>query len=211
MAATKKKSFIAGMLTMALLFGLVGSAYAAYQQQATLNYSGINIFMDGELVIPTDANGDVVEPFTIDGTTYLPVRAISNALGLDVSWDGKNNAVVLSSPVDDDYTYPFLYEPYGAFIVPSLENVVGRSALINVYIPETGSGAMYFYDPAKFDLPDDQNFAEEYFSILERCGFHYQESELNLVIYTSERSGISVATSWDDTTDHFIVTVFPSN
>lgn len=35
----KRSSFAAGMLTMALLFGLVGTAYAAYQKQATLNYT----------------------------------------------------------------------------------------------------------------------------------------------------------------------------
>jgi len=40
-----------------------------------------------------DANGNYVEPFIIDGTTYLPVRGISNALNLGVGWDGENNTV----------------------------------------------------------------------------------------------------------------------
>ena len=97
----KRFSFIAGMLTMALLSGAVGTAYAAYQKQATLNYPGIQIVLDGEPVTPKDAAGNAVEPFTIDGTTYLPVRAIGEALGLEVGWDGSTNTVILTSPEDE--------------------------------------------------------------------------------------------------------------
>ena len=39
----------------------------------------------------------MVEPFIIDGTTYLPVRALSNALGFDVGWDNATSTVSISS------------------------------------------------------------------------------------------------------------------
>ncbi len=45
--------------------------------------------------MPKDANGNVVEPFTMNGTTYLPVRAISNALEKDVEWDGEAFSVYI--------------------------------------------------------------------------------------------------------------------
>lgn len=67
-------------------------------RNATLNYNNIKINLDGKEIIPTDANGNPVEPFIIDGTTYLPVRGISSALGLNVSWDGKTQTVSLSTP-----------------------------------------------------------------------------------------------------------------
>lgn len=35
----------------------------------------------------------MVEPFTVNGTTYLPVRAIGEALGKDVKWDGETKTV----------------------------------------------------------------------------------------------------------------------
>ena len=44
-----------------------------------LSYSDIKITLDGEELIPSDANGNYVEPFIIDGTTYLPVRGIASA------------------------------------------------------------------------------------------------------------------------------------
>jgi len=51
--------------------------------------------IDGAEYVPTDANGNVVEPFIYNGTTYLPVRAVANAFGKDVKWDGKNAIVYI--------------------------------------------------------------------------------------------------------------------
>lgn len=45
-----------------------------------VTYSGIKLYVDGKLTTPRDAKGDVVEPFIYNGTTYLPARALSNAL-----------------------------------------------------------------------------------------------------------------------------------
>lgn len=91
------RGFVSGMLVALMVVGVMTTAFAAYQKQATLNYSGIQITLDGETVNPTDANGKTVEPFAIDGTTYLPVRAIANALNMGVEWDGATQTVKLTS------------------------------------------------------------------------------------------------------------------
>lgn len=64
--------------------------------QKELHYNNIKITLNGEEILPLDANGNYVEPFIIDGTTYLPVRGIANALGMQVEWDGANHTVVLT-------------------------------------------------------------------------------------------------------------------
>lgn len=93
------RSFFAGVMTTLILVSLIGSAIATAnrQEQATLNYSGIKIILNGTEVIPKDASGNTIEPFAINGTTYLPVRGIANALGLDVAWDQATQTVKLSS------------------------------------------------------------------------------------------------------------------
>lgn len=91
------KGFLSGIVVSATVFSLGITAFAAYQKQATLNYSGINITLNGSAVTPTDANGNAVEPFAIDGTTYLPVRGIASAMGLDVAWDQDTQTVALTS------------------------------------------------------------------------------------------------------------------
>lgn len=65
--------------------------------QRTLSYNDIKITLDGQEITPLDANGNSVEPFIIDGTTYLPVRGIASALGLDVNWDQTSKTVQLST------------------------------------------------------------------------------------------------------------------
>lgn len=166
----KRSSFAAGMLTMALLFGLVGTAYAAYQKQATLNYQDIKITLNGELVTPKDGAGNVVEPFTIDGTTYLPVRAIANAMGLEVGWDSATNTVTLTTPKDEWEGYT-VCDCYGDFSVPSLENIVGTAALVDAHLLKEGDSVCYTYDPQKFKPEVKENFREKYCELLEQYGF----------------------------------------
>lgn len=67
-------------------------------KSAGLSYRGINISLDGRLLELKNADGDSVEPFIIDGTTYLPLRVIGEALGLTVKWDAATSSVVLLTP-----------------------------------------------------------------------------------------------------------------
>lgn len=91
------KGFVAGVMTTLLLLGFVFPSLAAYQKQATLYYNNIRIMLNGKEIIPKDEKGNVVQPFIIDGTTYLPVRGIASALGLSTQWDSTFNAVKLSN------------------------------------------------------------------------------------------------------------------
>ena len=88
-------SFIAGMLTMALLVALAGTALAAGSMTDLKDVlvGGIRIVIDGQELHPTDANGNTVEPMIYNGTTYLPVRAVASAIGKAVSWDGPTYTV----------------------------------------------------------------------------------------------------------------------
>ncbi len=60
-------------------------------------FADIKVVLDGTELALEDASGNEVEPFIIDGTTYLPIRAISNALELNVAWDAQTQTVVLKS------------------------------------------------------------------------------------------------------------------
>lgn len=60
-------------------------------------YNNMQVTLDGEKVNLVDSNGNPVEPFIVDGTTYLPVRSIASALGLDVAYDSNTNTVKLGA------------------------------------------------------------------------------------------------------------------
>lgn len=65
-----------------------------------LYYKDIKVTLDGKAL-----ELNAVEPFIIDGTTYLPVRAISEALGLNVDWDGATGTVILTAPLESRDIY----------------------------------------------------------------------------------------------------------
>lgn len=91
-------SFITGVLSAVLILGIIGSAAATVgKQMVTVDYNDIKVTLNGQAVNLVDANGTSVEPFAINGTTYLPVRAVASALGLDVGWDPLTSTVLLSS------------------------------------------------------------------------------------------------------------------
>lgn len=58
-------------------------------------YNNIKIYVDGVKIEPKDATGKNVEPFIYNGTTYLPVRAIGEAIGKKVSWEGSSHSVYI--------------------------------------------------------------------------------------------------------------------
>ena len=101
------KSFVAGMLTMAMVFALGIPALAAGSTQTLKDVlvGGIRIVIDGQELHPTDAGGNPVNPMIYNGTTYLPVRAVATALGKAVYWDGPTYTVYLGN-MDGQLEYP---------------------------------------------------------------------------------------------------------
>lgn len=94
---------------------LCGTAFAANTvttKMIEVNYMGIHVVVDGKEIVPTDANGNIVEPFTGGGTTYLPVRAIGEALGKDVTWDGETATVYVGKVPGQADSWMKLLPPY---------------------------------------------------------------------------------------------------
>lgn len=89
------KGFVAGATVMAVITG--GAVVFGEDISKTVDvvYKNIKIFVDGAEYVAKDGNGNVVEPFIYNGTTYLPVRGVANAFGKDVVWDGANASIFL--------------------------------------------------------------------------------------------------------------------
>lgn len=90
------QGLIAGVLIGAMLTSGVVFAKQASETISVI-YDNIKILIDGKEYQPTDVNGNLVEPFIYNGTTYLPVRAIANAFDKEVDWEAQTNTVTLGS------------------------------------------------------------------------------------------------------------------
>jgi hypothetical protein len=90
----KFRQFIAGLIVGAMLM----SAVTVFADTQTIEafFNNIKISIDGNAVELKDAAGNPVEPFIHEGTTYLPVRAIAEALGMEVKYNETTNTVELA-------------------------------------------------------------------------------------------------------------------
>lgn len=98
------KGYLLGFLSATLL--LSGVVYAASNTKTIeVIYDNIKVYKDNVLCETKDANGNVVEPFIYNGTTYMPVRGTANLAGMSVDWDGATKSVYLWDEIVPDNTY----------------------------------------------------------------------------------------------------------
>ena len=169
MKHTLRTRFLAAGLSILMLVGASGAAMAAQSQQdLKATFRDIQINIQGEKISPKDAAGKPVEPFIVDGTTYLPVRAVGEALGLNVSWDGSTSTVSLDGFV------PYYQTSKDYDVIPLTMSMQAGSAFFETYegggVKTIHSGVGYM-DPfgvgsyhAGIGYPEAEKFPKEQYA-----------------------------------------------
>lgn len=62
--------------------------------------TNISVEVDGKPFIPCDVNGNLVNIYAVNGTTYVPLRALCDAYNIPVVWDGENNRIYLGTHIN---------------------------------------------------------------------------------------------------------------
>ena len=96
-----KRKSLAAVIAAILLIGTVTGVSAVTANRTIEISEGVSVYMDGKEIQMTDQQGNPVSAFIYDGTTYLPARAISEANGNDVAWDGDAYRVDITSHTSD--------------------------------------------------------------------------------------------------------------
>lgn len=98
-----KKKVLSIIVGISVIFGFALGAGAAPVLQkitAQLNWA-IKFNIEGVSWIPKDENGNSLAPITYNNRTYLPVRAVSEALGTSVNWDQKSQTIHLGESTNE--------------------------------------------------------------------------------------------------------------
>ena len=86
-----KKRIVFGVLVVAVfLSGFVSANAFSGRRTLDAYFNNIKVVVNGRVADLKDANGNLVEPFIVNGTTYLPVRACVDAItggSVALEWD----------------------------------------------------------------------------------------------------------------------------
>ncbi len=93
----KTTYFLAGVLVVVLLLAMSVTVLAS-DGSLTITIHPIRIIVNGEVFQPKDVNGQDVMVFTVNGTTYAPLRALAEAYGLEVGYDSATNTATVNKP-----------------------------------------------------------------------------------------------------------------
>ena len=203
-----RKTFITLAIALALVCGMVIGANAAdtlKEISAYLNYD-ITIKYNGEVQNLTDAGGNRVYPISYNGTTYLPVRAVSNMLGIGVDWDGATQTVLLGK-TGATVNLMETYKPYTSY--QSVSRVISdwhdgpifyqKSTTPENIGGETASSWLNLYNPKN-------NWAEDSNTLL--CSFNIggKYKTLTFKAYTNEDATLTVKGDTDSLLGEFKLT-----
>ena len=90
------KKRLSALLLMLAILVVPAAATSAYRKQIAIDY-GITLNINGQQAVLKDPNGNTVQPFVYNGTTYVPIRAVSENLGATVEYDSSTNTATISA------------------------------------------------------------------------------------------------------------------
>ena len=164
-----KKSTRILAVTLALCLGLGTAALAAGGMRTIEVLSGMKVLVNGEEFTPTDVNGNAVDVFAYNGTTYEPIRAMSEAFGLEVGYDAAQQAAVVNgtagssvaAPDTRDVVYILSHAP---------EDVTMEDGTVQTFYNE-------IYEELRWQVEDSDQFTAEIVSGTLPAGITYNEAD----------------------------------
>lgn len=139
----KKRLTAIGLM---LAFFTTGAlAATSYQKTITVDY-GVTLSINGSTPTLTDVNGNTVQPFTYNGTTYVPIRAVSDKLSANVEYDATTKTATVTRKTPGEIVAANRTFTDAAFIFAELNFV--RGAAMGTITDEKINYAFSRYDKA---------------------------------------------------------------
>lgn len=92
-----KKSHIAAALALTSCMVVGAAAVNGLPQSVTATFRpDVTLQVNGTAYTIRDTNGNEVAPLLYNGTTYVPLATLGQALGVQVSWDAATQTVVIT-------------------------------------------------------------------------------------------------------------------
>ncbi len=163
------KSIVTGVVIGSAITSSVNVFAYDGTQDIQATFKNIKVYIDGAELTPKDALGNTLEPFIYNGSTYLPIRAVAEAVGKEVSYDANTNSIYLGdsntvtkSQANGAYLEPYTGSDYkfGDVNLGGIKYANSLSLFGEVYYNLSGkyttfSGVYAFEDGTSNNLIDD--------------------------------------------------------
>lgn len=93
--STLKIAVVSSLVTFCASAAVFGSSLTT-EIKAILSQE-VSVRYEGEVQVMKDGAGNVVYPIMYNGTTYLPIRAVSNMMDVPVNWEASTKTVILGT------------------------------------------------------------------------------------------------------------------
>lgn len=101
----KKKILLISFLGTVFLSFAAGASAASTIEKITASLdNGISFLLNGSTWAPKDGNGNKAAPIIYQGTTYVPLRAVAEATGAEVNFDGAKKQISIDINANEEAT-----------------------------------------------------------------------------------------------------------
>lgn len=97
----KKHYFVLSILVLIIIFSFGVSASPLIKDIVGKENRGITVTYNHEIQTLVDGNNNIVYPVIINGSTYLPVSAVSKMMDCEITWNSQTQTVAISSKEDE--------------------------------------------------------------------------------------------------------------
>lgn len=176
-----KKIIPATILLSVFAVGLASGVLGAskYDEISAYLNKEVQLILKNEKWEPKDENGTAIFPITYNGSTYLPVRAVGEALGVTIDWDEPSNSVLINSTIKPTPNTVSNIQPIEQ--LQSINEI--KEYLTSTYASPlaTDIGDIQF----RFDISENKSKYEQYDILI---NFDYEVQEIDHKLFELESS-----------------------
>jgi hypothetical protein len=111
-----KKIVVLLLVCVLILGGKIVFSNSITSITAQIN-PAINYTLDGEKFVPRDMDGSVMDTIIYNGRSYVPLRAIAEAMDIAVDWEGSTSTIILGEKEGKGQSlFSMNFRKFGGFV-----------------------------------------------------------------------------------------------
>ena len=178
----KKKYLIVITAIFCLLFSITLLANGNIHQITAYINNNLKLKVNGENFIPTDEDGTALTPILYNDRTYLPVRALGNALDTYVDWEESTQTVIIGgiSGINKNNPIDLYYDELMKYAYTTYEISYAQDIYLEAWKNELEN--LINICKEKYTYDEDKQYLDDYYKSIENLAL--SQAQITALAYT---------------------------